>query len=364
MRPEDRSLYNAFVPVYDRVDGTDPKQVTQQKIFDLPVTADDFTDTTATFVSDSQVGNQVNDPGNATVENAEKNKGNESIFDINGINDSKKLAFVNEENKVVSTKVTKNELVADESDSFVPMLDFSKFDSSTKNENNSDNRTQISEENNPKEPEYLFSLSSISDSQSATPVKSIDFSVLGIAFNAYIIVQLEDKLWLIDKHAAHERILFEDMKKIMAKQEGNSQILMLPIESELDGQSLETAVEYEKEIKSIGFDFTVTDRKLVITQIPAQLTAGEAEDMIGEMVSRLTDATGSISSVRAAHFEKALYQASCKAAMKAGRVDDTEHQKWVVERILAIPDIKYCPHGRPVLFELSKSNIEKYFKRL
>ena len=62
-------------------------------------------------------------------------------------------------------------------------------------------------------------------------------------------------------------------------------------------------------------------------------------------------------------FEKALYQASCKAAIKAGREYPVEHQKWVVEKLMEIPDITFCPHGRPVAMELSKKNIDRQFER-
>jgi len=154
------------------------------------------------------------------------------------------------------------------------------------------------------------------------------------------------------------------MKKIMSKQEGDSQILMIGITCDLSPEETVAAQDYMKEIKTLGFDYTVNGSVASITEIPAQLSVSEASDMFGEMISRLTDTTASVDSMRASYFEKALYQASCKAAMKAGRSDDIAHQKWLVERILAIPDIKYCPHGRPVLFELTKNNIEKYFKRL
>ena len=63
-------------------------------------------------------------------------------------------------------------------------------------------------------------------------------------------------------------------------------------------------------------------------------------------------------------FEKALYQASCKAAIKAGRIYDREHIKWIVERVLTLDNIKYCPHGRPVAFEITKRFLEKEFERI
>lgn len=346
MKPEDRSLYNAFVPVYDRVEGAEPKNVTQQKIFDLPITAEDI------LQADSLQNVEPKVMGER-----------ESVSELPKFVPTKTKAETDTtEDKTEQLKHKTQE------ESFVPVFDFSKFDvaqsidktkSEPKVDESKDDETKA-EDNS----EYLFSLSAISDKQASRVTEVTPFNVLGIAFNAYIVAEFEDKIWLIDKHAAHERILFEDMKKIMAKQEGDSQILMLEVSCNLSPEETVAAQDYMKEIKSLGFDFTVSGNVANIYQIPAQLSVGEATDMFSEMVARLTDSTGSIDSMRVAYFEKALYQASCKAAMKAGRSDDIGHQKWIVERILAIPDIKYCPHGRPVLFELTKSNIEKYFKRL
>ena len=349
MKPEDRSLYNAFVPVYDRVDGAEPKSVTQQKIFDLPITASDISIDEPVVEVQTKVSADV--PQNGALPK-----------------------FVpTAPPKIETPSVTvedEKEIPKEPSDSdstfFVPALDFSKFasDSKVPSETVVPAPKKIDEEPKEDVPEYLFSLSSISDSQASRVKEVIPFNVLGIAFNAYVVAEFEDKLWLIDKHAAHERILFEDMKKIMAKQEGNSQILMLDIVCPLSNEEIIAAQDYTQEIKSLGFDYKVENNEAIISEIPAQLSVSEASDMFSEMLSRLTDATASVDSMRVSYFEKALYQASCKAAMKAGRSDDIAHQKWLVERILAIPDIKYCPHGRPVLFELTKSNIEKYFKRL
>lgn len=342
MKPQDRSLYNAFVPVYDRVEGTEAKGVSQQKIFDLPITAEDILPTdTLPSIETKVIGEREN------TKDLPKFVPSQRPYETLPI----------EEKKTTKVEPQKDE-------PFVPTFDFSRFDvvSEEKTTPKADEQKNI--EAPKEENEYLFSLSSISDKQASKVTLATPFNVLGIAFNAYIVAEFEDKIWLIDKHAAHERILFEDMKKIMAKQEGDSQILMLEINCDLSPEETVVAQDFAKEIKSLGFDYTVNGDTASISQIPAQLSVGEASDMFCEMLARLTESTASIDSMRASYFEKALYQASCKAAMKAGRSDDIAHQKWLVERILAIPDIKYCPHGRPVLFELTKNNIEKYFKRL
>ena len=72
---------------------------------------------------------------------------------------------------------------------------------------------------------------------------------------------------------------------------------------------------------------------------------------------------GDAATAKREFFERALYQASCKAAIKAGRVYDKEHIKWICDRVLTLDNIKYCPHGRPIAFEITKHFLEKQFER-
>ena len=86
-------------------------------------------------------------------------------------------------------------------------------------------------------------------------------------------------------------------------------------------------------------------------------------DMFTVIADRIKNGTGSVDVTKNIAFEKALYQASCKAAIKAGREYPAEHQKWVVDKLMQIPDITFCPHGRPVAMELSKKKIDHQFER-
>ena len=100
-----------------------------------------------------------------------------------------------------------------------------------------------------------------------------------------------------------------------------------------------------------------------INAIPSQIEVSAAGDMLVTVADRLSGGTGSAGISRELLFERALYQASCKAAIKIGHIEDKEHIKWICDKLLMLDDIKYCPHGRPVAFELSKQNIELQFKR-
>ena len=201
-------------------------------------------------------------------------------------------------------------------------------------------------------------------SAEAQPTALPSYKLIGEAFNSYVMVESEGKLLMIDKHAAHERILFEDMKKSLLTA-SDSQILLVPISVSITGEELDCANEYRAELTSMGFDFTDADgsHTVSVTAIPSSLSAAEAEELFVTVVGRLASGTGNLDVTRSIFFEQALYQASCKAAIKAGRIYDEAHVKWVCERVLSDPAIRFCPHGRPVAFELSRSELEHRFKR-
>lgn len=212
------------------------------------------------------------------------------------------------------------------------------------------------------EKKYLFSVSDVTETQ-VTHRDEKKYKILGTAFSAYIFVENEGKVMVIDKHAAHERILFEDMKKILYASESHSQTLLVPESVSLSNEEVGALCEYEREIRALGFDFDIDGKQLLLKSIPSIISLSDARDMIVTVAGQIASGTGSESVAKNIAFEKALYQASCKAAMKAGVVDNEANTRFIVERLFEIPDIKYCPHGRPCAFELSESELEKRFKR-
>ncbi len=193
--------------------------------------------------------------------------------------------------------------------------------------------------------------------------KSLSYRIIGEAFNAYVIVELAEKVLLIDKHAAHERIIFENLKARMLSSEGTSQMLMLPIEVMLTSEEIQIISDFRKEIEAIGFEFTNGKYTVSVTSIPEGIETDAVSDMLAVIADRIKSNTGSAKLTRDIIFEKALYQASCKAAIKAGREYPEGHVKWIVDKLMEIPDITVCPHGRPVAMELSKKNIDRQFER-
>ncbi|MBQ4066458.1 MAG: DNA mismatch repair endonuclease MutL [Clostridia bacterium] len=198
-----------------------------------------------------------------------------------------------------------------------------------------------------------------------------DYKILGEAYNCYVIVQLEDRLLMIDKHAAHERILFDELCKNMERGEKTSQILMYPLRIPIREAEALALEEYGEKVRAMGFAYTYERERasLCVTEVPTHLGRDTGADMISELATVLSDATGSVEATGARFFEAKLYQASCKAAIKGGRVYGQDHIKWICDRLLKSPGedgavIKTCPHGRPVAFEIKKTSIERQFERL
>lgn len=191
-----------------------------------------------------------------------------------------------------------------------------------------------------------------------------DYKIIGEAFNSYVIVELGDIMYLIDKHAAHERIIFEDLKNKIKNATPTSQVLMLPMTVHLNNEELTALHTYSDEIKKMGFGYDLCDKCAAIYEIPSEIEVSSAQDTFATLVSRLVNQEGFGEKTRYELFEKALYQASCKAAIKAGRIYEREHIKWICDRVLTLDNIKYCPHGRPVAFEITKHFLEKQFERI
>ena len=209
-------------------------------------------------------------------------------------------------------------------------------------------------------------LAVVADSQSeevSESTKSLSYRIVGEAFNAYVIVERGDTMLLIDKHAAHERIIFEELKAAMRSSAPTSQMLMLPLEIMMTSDEIQTIEQYKPEIEATGFEISSGRYSVSVSAVPEGIGTDAVSDMLVVMAERLKSGTGTAGVTRDIVFEKALYQASCKAAIKAGREYAPEHVKWIVDKLMALPDITVCPHGRPVAMELSKKNLDRQFER-
>ena len=143
------------------------------------------------------------------------------------------------------------------------------------------------------------------------------------------------------------------------------QILLVPVVIDLTKNDFDAVVEHSEKLKELGFDFDMdpAQSRVQLTQIPSALQLAEAEAVFASMADQMASGTGILPIAKQDAYERALYQASCKAAMKGGRVDADKDIQYVVEKILTVPDITVCPHGRPVVFYLTKHALDRQFGR-
>ncbi len=187
--------------------------------------------------------------------------------------------------------------------------------------------------------------------------------IVGQVFNSYIIVETEDKMLMIDQHAAHERLLYEQLRARLHQSESASQPLIVPLEVMMMSDEVAAMTDYQSELESIGFSFTAKRNTLLVNALPAGIERDRATDMLCTIAERIRNNTGSVRLTRDIIFERALYQGACKAAIKAGRAYADEHLEWLVGELMRLPDITVCPHGRPVAMQMSKQSIDHQFER-
>ena len=192
-----------------------------------------------------------------------------------------------------------------------------------------------------------------------------EYKFIGEAFDCYVMIEYEGALLVIDKHAAHERVIFEDLKKQREEDKRiANQLLMLPLTVVLSPEELAIASEYADEMRAVGFEYAINGTAADITAIPEAISTEDAEALFVRMLDEIVDGRGKPAITEAIRREKALYQVACKAAIKGGRVYTKEILHWLIKKLLSLPDITVCPHGRPVAFKLTKNELDRQFERL
>ena len=187
----------------------------------------------------------------------------------------------------------------------------------------------------------------------------IPWRMVGELYNSYIIVEQGEDAFLIDKHAAHERILFEKLK---ANPEAiSAQSLLQPIPVRLNPAAAGELLNNTALLEELGFEIEeFGENTLLLRQIPMDLSPEAAAEAIETLADDLLNGRReSKDTVR----DTLLHTVACKAAIKAGWKNDEKELKAVAEAVMAREDLKYCPHGRPICVSLSKKQLEKQFKR-
>jgi len=186
-----------------------------------------------------------------------------------------------------------------------------------------------------------------------------DFRIVGEAFKTYIFVELENQLLMIDKHAAHERMLFEKFK---AQRESFQQMLLVPVTVSLSPDEYNAILENTELLYKAGYEVSdFGDRCIKVSACPTELINEDITAIITEIASYLS---ANVKTIIPEKLDWIYHSMACRAAIKAGNTTtDFEIEKFVKD-LLSRDDIRYCPHGRPVMVEISKRELEKQFKRI
>ncbi|MBQ8359987.1 MAG: DNA mismatch repair endonuclease MutL [Oscillospiraceae bacterium] len=192
-----------------------------------------------------------------------------------------------------------------------------------------------------------------------TMPQDIPWRYVGELYNSYILVEQGEEAYLIDKHAAHERILFEKLK---ANQETISgQTLLTPVTHRSSADAVAILLDNQQLLEELGFEIQeFGENTLLIRQIPMDLDSSQAADALETLAADLLNGRKERKdTIR----DELLHTVACKAAIKAGWKTSEQELIKLAEQVLSRDDLKHCPHGRPICVALSKKQLEKQFKR-
>ena len=187
-----------------------------------------------------------------------------------------------------------------------------------------------------------------------------DIKILGQMFETYIVAQVGDDMLLLDQHAAHERLIYNSLVK-KSDEKAVSQVLLAPETIELSGSDFSTFHENQDFFVKYGFEVDEFGHNTVrISAIPDSIVGQDITEAFCEMLEVLGNTREKTSGLS----DKALYRMACRAALKAGQQLSLSEQRELILKILDEDGQVTCPHGRPVILKLTKTQIEKQFKRI
>ncbi len=189
------------------------------------------------------------------------------------------------------------------------------------------------------------------------PVENI--RVIGELFKTYILCESGESMILIDKHAAHERINFERFKKGVNI---HGQLLIEPREVALSPEEYEAVGSYKQRLENTGILLKLgEDGKVLVEGMPQSLESADPAELLQSIADILVQGNDN---AEGALFDDVLHTMACKASIRANEDQDVSELAYLANMVLKDNNIRYCPHGRPVMTQISKKQIEKYFGRI
>ena len=193
-------------------------------------------------------------------------------------------------------------------------------------------------------------------------IKETGFKLVGQLFDTYIIIELENEMRIIDQHAAHERLNYEELKKEAENRSIYSQGLAIPVVVKLSSTEFPIFEQNVEFISSLGFEAEdYGGNNVIIRSVPNATVNDDIPETFVEIVQQLADNKREIITEKK---ERLLYTIACKAAIKANHRLDEKEQTELVKKVLRLDNINTCPHGRPIMMSMTKKDIEKNFRRI
>ena len=193
------------------------------------------------------------------------------------------------------------------------------------------------------------------------PAAKSDIRIIGQLFETYWLVQFEDKFYMIDQHAAHEKVLYERTVKNLAKKEITSQMVSPPLILTLSMQEAAKLEEYREYFAELGFEIEpFGGKEYAVSAVPANLFGLAEKDLFLELLDSLEYVNGKNTEMV---LDK-IASISCKAAVKGNQRMSTAEAQALIEELLTLENPYNCPHGRPTIISMTKQEIEKKFKRI
>lgn len=188
------------------------------------------------------------------------------------------------------------------------------------------------------------------------------FSIIGQLFKTYWLIEFEDKLYIIDQHAAHEKVLYEKTMARLANKDFTSQRISPPIVMTLDARESEMLEKYRPQIEQFGYEVEhFGGKEYMISAIPDNLFNIDMKDLFIEMLDDFSNSTGRQTPDI---ITEKVASMSCKAAVKGNDKLTLPEINKLIDELLSLDNPYNCPHGRPTIISMSKYEIEKKFKRI
>ena len=208
--------------------------------------------------------------------------------------------------------------------------------------------------------EFSYVNNNIFEGNEETPV--VPYKFIGIVFDTYIVIEIKDEMYILDQHAAHERILYEKVKENYYNNEGNNaQFLLLPDVITLSHKEMDIAKENEEMFAQAGFTFEdFGENTIKLTAVPSMCESMNTKQLFLDLLDEIDTIAVT---ARQEKEDKFIATIACKAAVKAKMKLDAQEVDSLMEQLLKLPNPFTCPHGRPTAIKMTKLDLDKKFDR-